>query len=86
MSNIKGPAIPEDTFEVSGHCCGVRFDHIGADQGFPFQLTPEARRQLEAQGMCLPPQAFDDSEQPVGREIQGAQASPAEGDAGFNKR
>jgi recombination associated protein RdgC len=32
MSNIKGPAIPEDTFEVSGHCCGVRFDHIGAEQ------------------------------------------------------
>ena len=56
MSKIKGPAISEDTFKVSGHCCGVRFDHIDADQGFPFELTPEARKQLEAQGMSLPPQ------------------------------
>ena len=56
MSKIKGPAISEDTFKVSGHACSVRFDHIGDDQGFPFQLTPEARKQLEAQGMKLPPQ------------------------------
>lgn len=59
MSKIKGPAISDDTFKVSGHCCGVRFDHIDADQGFPFELTPEARKQLEAQGMSLPAQ--DDS-------------------------
>lgn len=61
MSKIKGPAISEDTFKVSGHCCGVRFDHIGDDQGFPFELTPEARKQLEEQGTSLPPQnAVDD--------------------------
>lgn len=62
MSKIKGPAISEDTFKVSGHCCGVRFDHIDADQGFPFELTPEARQQLEKQGMSLPPQAEGDDE------------------------
>lgn len=56
MSKIKGPAISEDTFKVSGHACSVRFDHIGDDQGFPFELTPEARKQLEAQGMSLPAQ------------------------------
>ena len=60
MSRIKGPAIAEDTFKVSGHCCGVRTDHIGEDQGFPFELTPEARKQLEAQGMNLPSQKADD--------------------------
>ena len=64
MSKIKGPAISEDTFKVSGHACSVRFDHIGDDQGFPFKLTPEARKQLEEQGMNLPPQDAEDSEQP----------------------
>jgi hypothetical protein len=65
MSKIKGPAISEDTFKVSGHCCGVRFDHIGDDQGFPFELTPEARKQLEAQGMSLPSQDAADDQYPA---------------------
>jgi hypothetical protein len=56
MSKPKGPAIPEDTFHLTGHACGVRFSGIAdMQEGFPFQLTPEARRQLEAQGMTLPP-------------------------------
>jgi hypothetical protein len=60
MPSPKGPAIPEDTFNVTGHCCGVRFIGIAdMEEGFPFQLTPEARRQLEAQGMSLPPATTD---------------------------
>lgn len=65
MSKIKGPAISEDTFKVSGHCCGVRFDHIDADQGFPFELTPEARKQLEDQGVSLPAQDDLDDQRPT---------------------
>ncbi|MFN3713334.1 MAG: hypothetical protein ACK4SX_06730 [Alcanivoracaceae bacterium] len=76
MNKIKGPAISEDTFKVSGHCCGVRFDHIGADQGFPFELTPEARKQLEAQGVSLPPQAPPHDEQSADLGTKLAQDAP----------
>lgn len=56
MANIKGPAIPEDTFDMTGHCCGARYTGIKdlTEQGFRFELTDEARAYLRAQGMELP--------------------------------
>ena len=60
MSKRKGPAIAEDTFAVTGHCCGMRYTGIAQtpDLGFDFQLTDEARESLKKQGLTVP--AADD--------------------------
>ena len=56
MANIKGPAIPEDTFDMTGHCCGARYTGIKnlTEQGFRFELTEEAKAYLRAQGIEVP--------------------------------
>lgn len=62
MANIKGPAIPEDTFDMTGHCCGARYTGIKnlTEEGFRFELTEEAKAYLRAQGMGVP----DEKESP----------------------
>lgn len=56
MATIKGPAIPEDTFDMTGHCCGARYTGIKnlTEQGFRFELTEEARKYLREQGIEVP--------------------------------
>ena len=56
MANVKGPAIPEDTFDMTGHCCGARYTGIKnlTEQGFRFELTEEAKAYLRAQGIEVP--------------------------------
>ena len=56
MSKRKGPAIAEDTFAVTGHCCGMRYTGIAQtpELGFDFQLTDEARESLKKQGVTVP--------------------------------
>lgn len=59
MANVKGPAIPEDTFDMTGHCCGARYTGIKnlTEQGFRFELTEEAKAYLRAQGIEVPASA-----------------------------
>jgi len=70
MANIKGPAIPEDTFEMTGHCCGARYTGIKnlTEQGFRFELTEEAKAYLRAQGMEVPDEK--DSSDESGNKLQ----------------
>jgi len=73
MSTPKGPAIPEDTFRVEGHCCGIRFTGIAdMQQGFSFQTTPEVRAYLASQGVVLPPPASPSDQ----GDVEGDQGTP----------
>lgn len=68
MPNVKGPAIPEDTFDMTGHCCGARYTGIKhlTEQGFRFELTEEAKAYLREQGIEVP--AVTGHQEPVADE------------------
>jgi hypothetical protein len=53
MNEIKGPAVDSEAFRVEGHCCGIRLPVLKTltDQGIRFELTPEAKAQLVAEGV-----------------------------------
>jgi hypothetical protein len=53
MSDIKGPAVDSEAFRVEGHCCGIRLPVLRTltDEGIRFELTPEAKAQLIAEGI-----------------------------------
>ena len=53
MTDVKGPAIDPDTFQVVGHCCGIRIPAIQAlpGEGLKWELTPESRAELVAEGV-----------------------------------
>lgn len=63
MTDIKGPAVDPESFRVEGHCCGIRLPVLKTldGDGIRFELTPEARAELVAQGVLL---AKDGSEKP----------------------
>lgn len=69
MAKVKGPAIPEDTFDMTGHCCGARYTGIKnlTEQGFRFELTEEAKAYLRAQGIEVP--AVTGHQEPVADEV-----------------
>jgi hypothetical protein len=45
--------VDSDAFRVEGHCCGIRLPVLKTltDQGIRFELTPEAKAQLLAEGI-----------------------------------
>lgn len=53
MNEIKGPAVDSEAFRVEGHCCGMRLPVLKTltDRGIRFELTPEAKAQLVAEGV-----------------------------------
>jgi hypothetical protein len=53
MTDIKGPAIDPETFRVEGHCCGIRIPALQTmnDGGLQWELTPETKAQLVAEGI-----------------------------------
>ena len=53
MADVKGPAIDPDTFQVVGHCCGIRIPAIQAlpGEGLKWELTPESKAELVAEGV-----------------------------------
>ena len=59
---VKGPAIPEESFRVEGHCCAIRLPGLMTpESSIDFTLSEAQRRQLEAEGL-LPPQENDQGE------------------------
>ena len=62
MTDVKGPAIDPETFQVVGHCCGIRIPAIQAvpGEGLKWELTPESKAELVAKGI-LP---ADDQREP----------------------
>lgn len=62
MSEIKGPAVDCEAFEVVGHCCGIRLPVLGSltETSLQFELTPEAEVQRRAAG-ALPSHLEPDS-------------------------
>lgn len=52
MTDIKGPAVDPEAFRVEGHCCGIRLPVLKTldGDGIRFELTPEAKAELIAQG------------------------------------
>jgi hypothetical protein len=61
MADIKGPAIDPETFRVEGHCCGIRIPALQtmSDRGLEWELTPETKAQLVAEGV-LPAEELRD--------------------------
>ena len=63
MSYFKGPAVDPEAFRVAGHCCGIRLPVLKTltdeDEGLRFELTPEARTQLVAEGLMRRDQGRD---------------------------
>jgi hypothetical protein len=53
MNEITGPAVDPEAFRVEGHCCGIRLPVLKTltGQGIRFELTPEAKAQLVAEGV-----------------------------------
>lgn len=74
MSDIKGPAVDPEAFRVEGHCCGIRLPVMKTltEDGIRFELTPEAKAQLIAEGV-LP--ADGGRDQPKTVDSQAAQPS-----------
>lgn len=66
MSDVKGPAIDPETFRVVGHCCGIRIPAIQtlAGEGLKWELTPESKAELEAEGV-LPAEKPRDPKEPA---------------------
>ena len=52
MIDVKGPAIDPDTFQVVGHCCGIRIPAIQAltGEGLKWEFTAESKAELVAEG------------------------------------
>lgn len=53
MTDVKGPAIDPETFQVVGHCCGIRIPAIQAltGEGLKWEFTPESKAELVADGV-----------------------------------
>ena len=53
MTDVKGPAIDPETFQVVGHCCGIRIPAIQAltGEGLKWEFTPESKAGLVADGV-----------------------------------
>jgi hypothetical protein len=53
MPDIKGPAVSPEAFRVEGHCCGIRLPALQdlTGKGIEFELSPETKAELIAQGM-----------------------------------
>lgn len=53
MSDIKGPTVDREAFEVVGHCCGIRLPVLDSliETGLRFELTPEVEAHLKAAGV-----------------------------------
>ena len=51
MIDVKGPAIDPDTFQVVGHCCGIRIPAIQAltGEGLKWEFTAESKAELVAE-------------------------------------
>ncbi|NJD31829.1 MAG: hypothetical protein FIB04_08085 [Gammaproteobacteria bacterium] len=66
MADVKGPAIDPDTFQVVGHCCGIRIPAIQAlpGEGMKWELTPESKAELVAEGV-LPAEERRDAKEPA---------------------
>jgi len=53
MPEIKGPAVSPEAFRVEGHCCGIRLPALKdlTGKGIEFELSPETKAELIADGM-----------------------------------
>jgi hypothetical protein len=53
VPEIKGPAVSAEAFRVEGHCCGIRLPALQdlTGKGIEFELSPETKAELIAQGM-----------------------------------
>ena len=53
MTEAKGPAIEPDTFQVVGHCCGIRIPAVQSltGEGLKWELTAESKAELVAEGV-----------------------------------
>ena len=75
MVDIKGPAIESDTFQVEGHCCGIRIPALldPDSAGMQFEMSPEIRAELLKAGV-LP--AEGPQQRPRDDEFPNAQPGP----------
>jgi len=66
MTEVKGPAVDPDAFQVVGHCCGIRIPAVQAltGEGLKWELTAESKAELVAAGV-LPAEERREPEEPA---------------------
>ena len=53
MTEVKGPAVGPDAFQVVGHCCDIRIPAVQAltGDGMKWEFTAESKAELVAEGV-----------------------------------